>query len=75
MFISEAIALLRLGVEDMAKVSEVAQAFGLDFDDSYQYVAAEKFNLEMLSFDRDFDPDAPGPQNLGRSYVVRLAPQ
>ena len=64
LFISEAIALLRLGVEDMAKVSEVAQAFGLDFDDSYQYVAAEKFNLEMLSFDRDFDRTPRGRKTL-----------
>ncbi len=64
LFLSEVIGLLRLGVEDMAKVSEVAQAFGLDFDDSYQYVAAEKFNLEMLSFDRDFDRTPRGRKTL-----------
>ena len=48
----------------MAKVSEVAQAFGLDFDDSYQYVAAEKFTLELLSFDRDFDRTPRGRKTL-----------
>ena len=31
------------------------QRFNLDFDDAYQYVAAEKFNLEIVSFDSDFD--------------------
>ena len=64
LFLSEAIGLLRLGAEDMAKVSEVAQAFDLDFDDSYQYVAAEKFNLELLSFDRDFDRTPRGRKTL-----------
>ncbi|MEJ2672406.1 MAG: PIN domain-containing protein [Deltaproteobacteria bacterium] len=55
LFLSEAIGLLRLGLDDIQKVIEVGQTFGLDFDDSYQYVTAEKFNLELLSFDRDFD--------------------
>jgi predicted nucleic acid-binding protein len=64
LFLSEVIGLLRLEVEDMAKVSEVAQAFGLDFDDSHQYVAAEKFNLELLSFDRDFDRTPRGRKTL-----------
>jgi len=27
----------------------------LDFDDAYQYVAAEKHNLTLVSFDADFD--------------------
>lgn len=30
-------------------------AFHLDFDDAYQYVVAEKFNLTLVSFDTDFD--------------------
>ena len=30
-------------------------AFRLDFDDAYQYVAAEKFDLALVSFDADFD--------------------
>ena len=28
---------------------------GLDFDDAYQYVAAETHNLTLVSFDADFD--------------------
>jgi uncharacterized protein len=64
LFLSEVIGLLQLGVEDMAKVCEVGQAFGLDFDDSYQYVAAEKFKLELLSFDRDFDRTPRGRKTL-----------
>lgn len=29
--------------------------FNLDFDDAYQYVAAQKTNLSLISFDTDFD--------------------
>lgn len=57
---SEVIGLLRLEKQDMPRVTEVAQTFGLDFDDSYQYVAAEKFNLDLLSFDQDFDRTTRG---------------
>ena len=34
---------------------EVMERFRLDFDDSYQYTAAEKRNLTIVSFDGDFD--------------------
>ncbi|MBM3179383.1 MAG: hypothetical protein FJZ86_03415 [Chloroflexi bacterium] len=29
--------------------------FGLDLDDAYQYTAAEKYDLTIISFDSDFD--------------------
>lgn len=32
-----------------------AERFRLDFDDAYQYVAAEKHNLTLVSLDADFD--------------------
>ena len=34
--------------------------FRLDFDDAYQYVAAEKYGLTLVSFDADFDRTKPG---------------
>jgi len=49
------ITILALGSEDIVRVEEVAAAFGLDFDDAYQYVVAEKFDLVLVSFDGDFD--------------------
>jgi hypothetical protein len=33
----------------------VAKKFALDFDDAYQYVVAEKYDLQLVSFDADFD--------------------
>ena len=48
----------------MAKVAQVAQTFGLDFDDAYQYIVAEKFDLSLLSFDQDFDRTSRGRKTL-----------
>ena len=47
--------VVRLSTPDMRALLAVRKQFGLDFDDAYQYVAAEKHNLTLLSFDADFD--------------------
>jgi len=47
--------LLRLGPPDMAAIAESARRFGFDFDDAYQYVAARKHGLTLVSLDADFD--------------------
>ncbi len=49
------ITILGLDSEDMLRLEHVAAAFQLDFDDAYQYVVAEKFDLMLISFDTDFD--------------------
>jgi predicted nucleic acid-binding protein len=58
------ICLVRLASEHMARVAEAAKAFSLDFDDAYQYVAAEIHDLTLLSFDRDFDRTTRGRKTL-----------
>ncbi len=52
--------LVRLGSTEMKDVLNARSQFGLDFDDAYQYTAAEKYNLTLLSFDTDFDRTARG---------------
>lgn len=54
-FIDGAVALVRLEPEDIQRLIQVMERFGLDFDDAYQYVAAEKYSLTLVSFDGDFD--------------------
>jgi hypothetical protein len=34
--------------------------YKLDFDDAYQYFAAEKYDLTIISFDVDFNRTARG---------------
>ncbi len=55
MVISDRVLPVSLSIEDMASLIEPVQRFNLDFDDAYQYVAAEKNDLTIVSFDRDFD--------------------
>ncbi len=50
-----AVRLIRLDTAGLKEVPIVRRKFGLDFDDAYQYLAAEKYNLTLVSFDSDFD--------------------
>lgn len=38
----------------------VMQRFNIDFDDAYQYVAAEQYGLTIVSFDTDFNRTEKG---------------
>ncbi len=49
-----------LSIGDLKQVIQVARKFRLDFDDAYQYVAAEKNDLCLVSFDADFDRSEMG---------------
>lgn len=39
----------------MKQIVEVMDHFGLDFDDAYQCVVAERQKAKIVSFDKDFD--------------------
>ncbi|MCP9474230.1 MAG: PIN domain-containing protein [Nitrospira sp.] len=54
-FLEGAVSLVHLAPEDTQGIVAVMQQFRLDFDDAYQYVAAGKHNLALVSFDSDFD--------------------
>ena len=51
----QTVVLVRLGPEDIERVVAATERFKLDFDDAYQYVAAEKHNMTLVSLDADFD--------------------
>ncbi len=73
-----ALARIRLDTTDLKEVMSVRKRFRLDFDDAYQYVAAEKHNLTLVSFDADFDRTDRGRKTpadiLGESPVARDKP-
>ena len=54
-FVNGRVKRVNLTPEDIPAIIEVIQRFGLDFDDAYQYAAAEKYGLTIVSFDSDFD--------------------
>lgn len=66
-FVQGAVSLIHLEPEDMEKIVNVMQQFSLDFDDAYQYVAAEKYGLTIVSFDADFDQTKKGRRTPDQS--------
>ncbi|NWF92174.1 MAG: type II toxin-antitoxin system VapC family toxin [Syntrophaceae bacterium] len=53
--ISNAVIIVSLSLNEIGSIIEVAKRFNLDFDDAYQYLAAEIYGLTLISFDSDFD--------------------
>ena len=58
--IVDGIRVLSLTLEDLKTLNQPVQKFNLDFDDAYQYAVAEKYNLQLISFDQDFDSTERG---------------
>jgi predicted nucleic acid-binding protein len=59
-FIEGAVGIVSVRPEDTTSVTSAMDGFKLDFDDAYQYIAAEQNNLIIISFDGDFDRTARG---------------
>jgi predicted nucleic acid-binding protein len=54
-FLDGEVKLVSLEPIEMQRLVEVIDVFNLDFDDAYQYVAAEKYAATLVSFDNDFN--------------------
>ena len=55
MVLGVGVAVITLSAQEMERLIEAGQRFGLDFDDAYQYAIAERYGLTIVSFDSDFD--------------------
>ena len=55
LFLEGAVGIVRLEPGDLVGLVGVMARFNLDFDDAYQYLAAEKNHLILVSLDQDFD--------------------
>ena len=53
--IASGIRVISLTTDDFPLITGASERFHLDFDDAYQYAAAERYGLSMVSFDKDFD--------------------
>ena len=49
------VSLVNLQPRDTRAIADAAITYRLDFDDAYQYTAAEKYDLQLISFDAAFD--------------------
>ncbi len=62
--IGNLIAIVQVPLPNLEQVQQVCVEHGVDFDDAYQYVAAELFGARIVSFDDDYD----------RTPIGRLTP-
>jgi predicted nucleic acid-binding protein len=54
------ILVVELQKSELKNLHYISQRFNLDFDDAYQYAIAEYYNLEIVSFNSDFDRTEKG---------------
>ena len=54
LFINGGVVLLAVSPEEIELVIGLMAEVTLDFDDAYQYLIAERQDLELVSFDSDF---------------------
>jgi len=54
-FVQGEVVLVSVRPAAMHRLVSVIEQFNLDFDDAYQYVAAEQAEAAIVSFDGDFD--------------------
>ncbi len=54
------IGMVSLTAREMDSLVGLAARFNLDFDDAYQYSAAIRHGLKIVSFDADFDRTTEG---------------
>ncbi|MEX2598925.1 MAG: PIN domain-containing protein [Dehalococcoidia bacterium] len=69
LFLDGSVRLIQLDAAEMPRLAELAEQFALDFDDAYQYAAAEQNGLALVSFDTDFDRTAMGRTAPGLATI------
>ena len=60
MVVNAGVIQLSLSPLEIDEVITAATSFRLDFDDAYQYAVAERYSLDIVSFDSDFDRTSRG---------------
>jgi uncharacterized protein len=53
--IKTGITVIGLDPEEVLALVEASKRSRLDYDDPYQYAVAQKYSLQIMSFDADFD--------------------
>jgi predicted nucleic acid-binding protein len=68
--IDNSVKIVNIPPKQMKRLVEIMNCFNLDFDDAYQYVAAEIEKAVIVSFDKDFDKTDQG--RLTPMQVIQL---
>lgn len=73
LFMQGGITLVSVRPDAIHRLVTVMDQFNLDFDDAYQYVAAERSRLVIVSFDADFDRTDRGRQTPAEIFATDRA--
>ena len=52
--------ILSIDINSLKDLIPISIKYNLDYDDAYQYLIAEKYDLKIVSFDKDFDRTEKG---------------
>ena len=72
-FVEGTVTLVSLKPEETQDVVDAIDRYQLDFDDAYQYLAAERNGLTLVSFDGDLDKTPNGrktPAEITAASVI-----
>jgi predicted nucleic acid-binding protein len=67
-FVNGSVGLVSVNPNETQSVIDAMDSYKLDFDDGYQYVAAEQNGLIIVSFDSDLDKTPKGRQTPAQIY-------
>jgi len=56
------ISLSVIPIDELSTVVDATIELGLDFDDAYRYICAERDDATLITFDKDFDSTSRGRQ-------------
>ncbi len=54
-FVDSSVSLIHLEPQDMKHVLREMNAYSMEFDEAYIYVAADKYNLPLVSYNETYD--------------------
>ena len=72
-FVDGAVGLISIKPEATQSLVDAMDKYNLDFDDAYQYVAAEQNNLAIVSFDSDFNRTVSGKKTPAEILSINNA--
>ncbi|HEY1684735.1 MAG TPA: PIN domain-containing protein [Tepidisphaeraceae bacterium] len=61
----DGILVIRVNPDQLPQVVKAIQGYRLDFDDAYQFVLAEQYDLQIVNFDAHFDRVSRGRKSPG----------
>lgn len=65
LFVDGSVSVVSIFPHEIKSMNDSINNFQLDFDDAYQYATAEKYDVQLVSFDSDFNRTKRGKKFPG----------